>query len=494
LHWIDQSVIIFILLSFSIYGIWQVKNNQTSKDYFLAGNNLPWPVAMFSIVATETSVLTFISVPGLAYREDWFFLQLAFGYIIGRILVSIFLLPQYFQAGVVSIYEVIGFRFGEIFQKIASLIFLITRVLADGVRFLATAVIVQVITGWPLFMAVMIIGAVTLIYTLSGGIKTVIWIDSIQFILYLFGGLISIIIAINYLEIPLFEIISNLSSSDKLRIFTVQGNLFYDPYFFISAIFGGIFLSFSSHGIDHMMVQRVLSTKNIKSAKKAMIGSGIIVFLQFTIFLFAGSLIYLVTNNMDIQKDREFTYFIANFLPTGIKGLLLAGVLSAAMSTLSSSVNSLASSTITDWFKKKQSIKTSRLVSLVWGATLILIALVFNESNTAIIVVGLEIASFTYGALLGLFLLSKMKRNFLSISLIYGLLSSIIIVFILKYLGFAWTTFIGVAATSNILITLLFDNAYLIDQQREKIIEKDQKDLFLTNIEKGFENILKSPF
>ena len=128
MHWIDQSVIIFFLLSFSIYGIWQAKNNQTSKDYFLAGKNLPWPVAMFSIVATETSVLTFISVPGLAYRGDWFFLQLAFGYMIGRVLVSIFLLHQYFKAGVVSIYEIIGFRFGELFQKIASLIFYLDRI------------------------------------------------------------------------------------------------------------------------------------------------------------------------------------------------------------------------------------------------------------------------------------------------------------------------------------------------------------------------------
>ena len=245
---------------------------------------------------------------------------------------------------------------------------------------------------------------------------------------------------------------------NKLRIFTIEGNVLYDPYFFLSAIIGGIFLSFSSHGIDHMMVQRVLSTRNIESAKKAMIGSGIIVLFQFTIFLFAGSLIYLVTNNMDIQKDREFTYFIVNFLPKGVKGLLLAGVLSAAMSTLSSSVNSLASSTITDWFKNKQSIKTSRLVSLAWGVILIMIALVFNESNTAIIVVGLQIASFTYGALLGLFLLSKMKRDFSSISLISGLLSSLLIVFLLKYCGFAWTTFIGAAVILNIAITLLTDS------------------------------------
>ena len=155
---------------------------------------------MLSIVATETSVLTFISIPGLAYRDDWFFLQLAIGYIIGRILVSVFLLPQYFKSGVTSIYEVIGHKFGPEIQKVASGIFLITRILADGVRFLATAVVVQVITGWPLASAVLIIGAVTLVYTLFGGIRTVVWVDSIQFILYLFGGVASIIIVLNQLN------------------------------------------------------------------------------------------------------------------------------------------------------------------------------------------------------------------------------------------------------------------------------------------------------
>ena len=447
-------------MSFSLYGIRQININKSSGDFFLGGKNLPWPVAMLSIVATETSVLTFISLPGLAYRGEWFFLQLAFGYIIGRVLVSIFLLPAYFKGGIISIYEVIGDRFGLLFQKIASLIFLATRVLADGVRFLATAVVVQVITGWSIELAVLVIGVITLVYTLSGGIRTVMWIDSIQFVLYLFGGLISIFVALNYLDFNFGSIIRDLSNSNKMKIFNFEGNLLYDPYYFFSALFGGIFLSFSSHGIDHMMVQRVLSTQNLASARKSMIASGVFVFIQFTVFLFAGSLIFLILGNLDIQKDREFTYFIVNYMPVGVRGILLAGVLSAAMSTLSSSINSLASSTVTDWFKKRSDITFSRLISLAWGIVLISIALLFDEGDSAIIIVGLQIASFTYGALLGLFLLSKFQNEFLPISLIFGLILSVATVFILQQNEFAWTTFIFISVSVNLLTTISFDKLF----------------------------------
>lgn len=457
LHWIDFSLVILFLISFSIFGFWQVNKNKSSGDYFLAGKDLPWPVAMLSIVATETSVLTFISVPGLAFRGEWFFLQLGFGYIIGRILVSIFLLPSYFDFGVVSIYEVIGRRYGLFFQKVASLIFLVTRILADGVRFLATAVVVQVITGWSIEIAVLIIGAVTLVYTLTGGLRAVIWIDSVQFILYLLGGIISIYVALNYLDMPLNEIFSNLSNSNKIRILNFEGSLFNNPYYFFSAVLGGIFLSFSSHGIDHMMVQRVLSTRDLSSARKSMIASGFFVLMQFAIFLFAGSLIFLIAGDIDIQKDREFTYFIVNYLPVGVRGILLAGVLSAAMSTLSSSINSLASSTVTDWFKGRSDVAFSRLVSLIWGVVLIGIALIFDEGDSAIIIVGLQIASFTYGALLGLFLLSKLEYNFLPSSLIVGLTSSILTVFVLKQNQFAWTSFIMFSVLANITSTVLVD-------------------------------------
>ena len=470
MHWIDLLIVCSFLWGFAFYGIWQSKFNKSSDDYFLGGRNLPWPVAMFSIVATETSVLTFISVPGLAYRGDWAFLQLSIGYIIGRIMVSIFLLPQYFKYGVSSIYEILGNKFGIEIQKTASGVFLITRVLADGVRFLATAVIVQLVTGWSLPVSVIIIGLVTLIYTLSGGIRTIVWIDSLQFILYLTGGILSIFFILNYLDQSFLSSIKYLYESSKLSIFDFYGNPLINPYFFISAILGGILLSFSSHGVDYMMVQRVLGTKDLSSAKKAMVGSGFFVAIQFIIFLFAGSLIFILFNGSELEQDREFTTFIINYLPVGVKGLLLAGVLSAAMSTLSSSINSLSSSVINDWMGGNKTIKESQFISLLWGMVLILIALLFDESDSAIVIVGLQIASFTYGGLLGLFLLSRLDRKFNKYSLLLGLVSSFLIVFYLKLIGLSWTWFILVSVITNIVITI-FSQAIIEHYSRKNVSE-----------------------
>ena len=455
LHWIDTSIIFLFLIGLMGFGWWQSRLNKTTSDYFLGGKNIPWVVAMFSIVATETSVLTFISIPGIAYRGNWLFLQLAIGYILGRILVSLFLLPQYFKLGVTSIYEVLGKKFGPEIQKVASAVFLITRILADGIRYLATAVIVQVVTGWSLPVAVLVIGGVTLVYSLLGGIRTIVWIDSFQFVLYLAGGLISIFYILVNMEPSAGDAFVQLSEAGKLQILNFSGDFIHDPYLFISAVIGGMFLSFSSHGADYMMVQRVLGTKDLESGRKAMIGSGLFVFLQFGIFLLAGSLIYIYIGGVELVKDREFSTFIIDHLPIGVKGLLLAGILSAAMSTLSSSINSLASSTITDWLKGEADLRKSRIVSGVWATVLIGIALIFDEGDSAIVIMGLQIASFTYGGLLGLFLLSKLDYSFAQISLIIGLISSCLVVFFLKQIGLAWTWFIFLSVTTNIIVTIL---------------------------------------
>ena len=294
---------------------------------------------MFSIVATETSVLTFISIPGLAYKSNWLFLQLALGYIVGRILVSVVLLPKYFSDGVVSIYETLGRKFGPKVQKIASFVFFLTRVLADGVRFLATGVIVQVVTGWSLPASVLSIGLITLIYASLGGIRAVVWVDGFQFILYLVGGLISIYYLFSFIDMPVIQLYELLISAEKLQFFQIRGSVFSEPFLFINALIGGIFLSFASHGADYMMVQRVISTKDLSSAKKAMIGSGFFILFQFAIFLTIGSLMFIYFNGVEIEKDREFPTFIVNHLPIGVKGILIGGVLSAAMSTISSSIS-----------------------------------------------------------------------------------------------------------------------------------------------------------
>jgi len=383
---------------------------------------------------------------------------LAIGYIIGRILVSIFLLPKYFSSGVTSIYEVLGNKFGSQIQKVASGVFLVTRILADGIRYLATAVIVQVVTGWSLPVAVLVIGCVTLVYSLLGGIRTIVWIDSFQFVLYLAGGLISIFYIFTNMGIPIREALSDLNQMGKLQILNFSGDFIHDPFIFISAVVGGMFLSFASHGADYMMVQRVLGTKDLASGRKAMIGSGFFVLLQFAIFLLAGSLIYIYLGGAPIDKDREFSTFIIDHLPIGVKGLLLAGILSAAMSTLSSSINSLASSTISDWFGGgKADLKKSRIISGIWALVLIGIALLFDEGDSAIVILGLQIASFTYGGLLGLFILSKMKRDFHATSLIMGLIASLLIVFYLKQIGIAWTWFVGISVMVNISITFIIE-------------------------------------
>jgi solute:Na+ symporter, SSS family len=454
---IDLAIIILFLVGNTLFGLWHGKSNKSSKDYFVGNHKLPWIVSMLSIVASETSVLTFVSVPGLAYRGDWTFLQLAMGYIVGRVLVSLILLPMYFKHGVSSIYEIIGIRFGPGMQKLAAVVFLVTRTLGDAIRFLAAGVVVQVVTGWSLPLAVLIIGVVTLVYTLSGGIKAVVWLESFQFTLYLLGGILSILFLLQSIDMGLPAIVTSLANSGKLNIINTDPHLLTNPFTFISAFIGGILLSLSSHGVDYMMVQRVLGCKDLRSARKAMIGSGFFVFFQFSVFLLAGSLISLFMHGAAMEKDREFAFFIVHHLPAGLKGLLIAGVLSAAMSTHSSAINALASSTVNDILGGKASLGFSRVISLVWAVLLIIIALMFDTGEKAIVMVGLEIASFTYGGLLGLFLLSKSKRNFHPASLGTGLVASMGIVFLLKFLGLAWTWYIFVSVLVNLLVTAGFD-------------------------------------
>ena len=457
---IDLAIIILFLIGNTLFGLWHGKSNKNSRDYFHGGHNMPWIVSMLSIVASETSVLTFVSVPGLAYRGDWTFLQLAMGYIIGRILVSFVLLPMYFKHGVSSIYEVIGIRFGPGMQKLAAIVFLVTRTLGDAIRFLAAGVVVQVVTGWSLPLSIMIIGMVTLVYTLSGGIKAVILLESFQFSLYLLGGILSIVFLFHSIDKSLPDILMLLEKSGKLNIINKDTHIFTNPLAFFSAFIGGILLSLSSHGVDYMMVQRVLGCKDLASAKKAMIGSGCFVFFQFSVFLLAGSLISVFMHGASMEKDREFAFFIVHYLPAGLKGLLIAGVLSAAMSTHSSAINALASSTVNDILGGKASLSLSKLISFIWAILLIIIALMFDAGNKAIVMVGLEIASFTYGGLLGLFLLSKSKRAFHPASLGTGLVASMGIVFVLKFFGLAWTWYITVSVIVNLLVSLGIDMTF----------------------------------
>ena len=452
---LDMAIITFFLLFICLFGIYQSYSNKSQKDFFLAGKSINWVTAMFSIVATETSVLTFISVPAIAYRGDWTFLQLSIGYIIGRFLVSFLLIPLYFKDGIMSIYEILEVSFGSSIQKLASATFLITRVLADGVRFAAIAIVIKAITGWSIPLSILLVGAITLIYTVLGGLKAVIKVDAFQFIIYLISAMICIYYLFDSIDLTLLESLTYLNDNNKLKIFDFTSNIVYKPFAFLSSIIGGAMLSFASHGVDYMMVQRVLATQNISSARKAMIGSGIFVLLQFALFLFVGSLLYIVTDCMVLDKNQEVSYIIHNILPNGMKGIVVAGILSVAMSTLSSSINSLSSSTINDWFPKLKSIRNSQFVSIFWTVILILTALYFSNPEDPLIIIGLKIASFTYGSLLSLFLLSKFTKGVNNQTIFIGFISGIIIVFYFIKFDIAWTYYILGSVIINFLVVFL---------------------------------------
>ena len=452
---------IIILFAFCFLFIYQsvhhYSSKSSSKNYFLGDKTIAWNKSMFSIVATETSLLTFMSLPGIGYRGDnLFFLQLSLGYIFGRILSSFYLLPMYFKSDIVTIYELIGNKFGKLIQKVASLIFLCTRLLADGVRFLLTAIVIQQILNIPIEICIVILGFITLVYSIIGGVKAIINIDSIQFFIYIFGGVFSILYIINNLNLDFLFTFNNFLSQDIIKTQVSSKGVFFDSYYFLNAFIGGSLLSLCSHGVDYMMVQRALCTKDLKSAQKSIIGSGFLVFFQFLIFLFVGYLLakFYSNSNVIFEKDREFAHFIISDLPIGIKGILVAGVFSAAMSTLSSSINSLTSSTFID-FDIKFTNKKKFLVGLFWSLALTSMALIFDESNDALIITGIKIASFTYGILLSYFILLKINLDFSKTSIIIGNIFGLIVVYLCSYTGIAWTLLILICFIVNLVLTLM---------------------------------------
>ena len=467
---LDLLIIILFLLLFISLGVFFSRSNKTSTDYFKGDGSIPWVVAMFSIVASETSVLTFAGIPGIAYNQGWWFIQLAIGYIIGRTLVSFYLLPKYFSSDVISIYEVIGSHYGPLIHKFSSVVFLLTRLLADGIRFLLTAILFDVLTGWGIVNCVLIIGLITLLYSYIGGIKSILWIDSIQFFIYLGGGIISIFYLCSFLT---SNQVMDVINSSLTSVFIFEGSIIKDSNLFISGIIGGTLLSFSSHGVDYMMVQRALSCNNLSNAKKAMIGSGFFVLIQFSIFLLIGSLLkefYMTVDFSAIsssyveggafKKDRELAHFIATYLPVGVRGILIAGIMSAAMSTLSSSINSLSSSTVRDILGIKDDISLSKRISIFWALALIVIASVFDESNSSLVITGLTIASFTYGILLSLFLIQLMDKKPKDWMILIGSFCGISSVFVLQSYGVAWTWFIMISTAVNMGISLTLLNLF----------------------------------
>lgn len=466
---LDLSVLVLYLLGITAWGAWLGRGQTSGRDYFLGNRELPWGAVMLSVVATETSTLTFLSVPGVSYFGTLGFLQLTFGYLVGRVVVSVLLLPSYYRGELSTAYELLEGRFGQRARRFASAVFMVTRLLADSVRLFATAIPLALVTGWDYPVSIAVIGVMTVVYTYFGGIKAVIWVDAVQMGLYLVGAVVAIAALQSLVPGGWAGILSEAGSAGKLMVFDFSFD-FSITYTLWAGVLGGGFLTMASHGTDQLIVQRLLTCRDLAASRRALIGSGVAVMFQFALFLLVGLGLWAYYGGREFSRgDEIFASFVVNVLPSGITGLLIAGVFAAAMSSLSSSINSLASATAYDFWAPLRGVESDdarvlragKLFTLVWAALLIGGAVLFiplSEGTTAV-EVALAIASMVYGGLLGAFVLAVRSTRADQRSVIVGMISGIAVVtsiwlFARSSVAWPWFVPIGTAITVGVGLIL----------------------------------------
>ena len=450
-------VLVAYLVATTAWGAWLGRGQQSGTDYFLGSRSLPWGAVMLSVVATETSTLTFLSIPGVAYLGSMTFLQLTLGYLAGRIVVAAVLLPAYYRGELATAYQLLESRFGLGARRFTSAVFMLTRLLADSVRLFATAIPLALITGWPYPASIAVIGVLTVVYTYYGGIKAVVWVDAVQMGIYLLGAIITVAALQAMVPGGWPAILSSADTAGKLQIIDWSVN-FSVPYTLWAGVLGGGFLSMASHGTDQIIVQRLLTCRNLRSSQKALVGSGVAVMVQFLIFLMVGVGLWAFYQGRPFERSDEiFARFIVDQLPSGVTGLLIAGVFAAAMSSLSSSINSLASATAYDYWAplvgasrdEARILKAGKRFTLVWAALLVAGAVIFIplSRETSAVEVALGVASLVYGGLLGAFALGVLTRRPGQVAAMIGMVAGIggmTLVWIFRRDVVAWPWFVPI--------------------------------------------------
>src|ERR1017187_5631533 len=415
----DVTIIVVYLAGVTLFGARFRRGQRTLRDYFLGGRTAPWWAIACSIVATETSTLTIIGTPGIAFAGNLGFLQLVLGYVVARVILCMVLIPQYFQGEFYTAYQLLEKRFGARMKSAAAVVFLGMRALAEGVRISAIGKVVSVAFGTGNRVSIAIVAALTIFYTFEGGMSAVIWTDVLQLALYLTGSVAAFFLLLHKIPGGWPAVTQSAAAAGgKLRVFDFTFSLT-QSYTFWSGLLGGTFLTMASHGTDQTMVQRLLAARNERDSKKALLASGVIVFVQFALFLVLGVMLFVFAQHAVLpvvggDTDRIFPEFIVRDMPVGLAGIVLASIFAVAMSNASGSLNSLASSSIIDLGASREGeapahqLRRSRRTTLVWGAVLGLLGLV---SWGHVLEAGLTIASITYGGLLGVFLLGTWNRS-----------------------------------------------------------------------------------
>lgn len=414
---IDVTVLIVYLTAVVAFGTWVGRGARNLAEYAVGGRNLPWWLIFASIVATETSTVTFLSIPGFAFTRDLTWLQIALGFLIGRIVVAYLLLPRYFDGSLLTAYEVLDRRFGGATKKVASAMFVVTRSLADGLRLFLTAIVLREMTGLAMHTSVVLIGVATIVYTVVGGMRAVLWTDLVQLAVYLSGAVIALGVLIARVPGGFETIVATGAEAGKWRIVDPTFDLS-EPYALAAGLVGGAFVTLGSHGVDQLMVQRFLSSRGLRDARRALILSGFAAVAQFALFLTIGVGLFAFYQSFPPatafeRGDQVFARFILDAMPVGLLGILLGAVFAAAMSTLSSSLNACATAIANDFSTRaddRQPLRRIRLLTVAFGLVQIAVGIGGQWLESSVVSSVLGIAAFTTGIVLGVFFLGIFTR------------------------------------------------------------------------------------
>jgi solute:Na+ symporter, SSS family len=464
MRWLDLGVIAAYLAGITWFGARFRRSQNSLKDYFLGGRRAPWWAISLSIVSAETSTLTVIGTPSLSFLGNFGFLQLVFGYLLARLVIATLFLPAYFRGEMFTAYELMRIRFGTRIRRLTAGTFLILRALAEGVRVFAISIVISVVLGTGEMASIAAILLLTLVYTYEGGMTAVIWTDVVQMTLYVAGALVSLFLVLREIPGGWGHVIATAEPLGKLQVFDFRigplGEFFTRTYSFWAGIIGGCFLTTASHGTEQLLVQRLLSARNERQSRAALLSSWVVILVQFTLFLIIGVCLFTLYKDhgwtAPAVTDSIYPRFVWDQLPAGLSGLVIAAILAAAMSNLSAALNSLASTTVMDFLRplgKAQDesvwMKRARLATIVWGVILAGVALLARNWG-GVLQAGLSIASIIYGSLLGVFLLGLLTRRVGEIAAMCGMVAGLALMLYVRFatpIAFTWYVVIGTAMT-----------------------------------------------
>jgi SSS family transporter len=468
MRFFDWGTIAVYLLAITWFGARFRKSQHSLKDYFLGGHAAPWWAIALSIVSAETSTLTVIGTPVLAFNGNFQFLQLILGYLAARIVISVLFLPQYFRGEMFTAYELMRRRFGERIRRLTAGTFLLLRALAEGVRVFAVSIVISTILGTGEVVSILAIVCLTLFYTFEGGMTAVIWTDVVQMFLYVAGAVLSFFVILHQIPGGWAHVQQVGDAAHKFQMFDFRFSwtsaFFSRNYSFWAGLIGGCFLTTASHGTEQLLVQRLLAAKNEGQSRAALFSSWVVIFFQFALFLFIGLMLYVHYSDVHqaAPKPSEALYpsFVWNNLPAGLAGLVIAAILAAGMSNLSAALNALASTTVMDFYKpfaarrnpdrpEAHYLAMARRATVLWAVILFLVGLVARHWGS-VLEAGLTIASILYGSLLGVFLLGLLTRRVQENSAIVAMVAGLLLMIAVKRwtnIAFTWYVLIGTAAT-----------------------------------------------